>query len=135
MPEASVSTTRTGPRRPGRNFRFGTAAATRTSNGACHEGSVPPRLRRQCHLPQDCSGGTSQQPLVRTIQRPAEYVAGSEQAIDAVVVGDDPAGKPCVDAVAQGADVPEMVADRGEIAVMPRLRGGEHRAGLVVVRR
>ena len=96
--QASVSTTRTGPRRLGRSFRSWTAAATRTSNGACHEGSLPPQSplvtsRSQPGLrSQDCGGGTSQQPLVRTLQRPAEHVAGSEQAIDAVVVGDDPAG-------------------------------------------
>jgi predicted enzyme related to lactoylglutathione lyase len=32
----------------------------------------------------------SQQPLVRALQRPAEHVAGPEQAVDAVVVGNDP---------------------------------------------
>ena len=76
-----------------------------------------------------------QQPLVRTLQRPAEHVAGSEQAVDAVVVGDGPGGQPCVDVVAQGADVLEMAADLREIVVVPLLRGGEHRGGLAVVRR
>ena len=37
--------------------------------------------------------------------------------------------------VAQGADVLEVAADLREIAVVPPARGGEHRGGLVVVRR
>ena len=68
----------------------------------------PPRLGRSA---QDRGGGVSQQPLIRTLQRPAEHVAGSEQAVDAVVVGNDPGCQPCVDAVPQGADVLEMAAD------------------------
>ena len=74
------------------------------------------------------------QPLVRTLQRPAEHVVGSEQAVDAVEVGDDPGGQPCVDAVAQGGDALEVAADPGEIVVVPLLRGGEHGGGLAVVR-
>jgi len=52
----------------------------------------------------------SQQPLVRMLQRPAEHFAGSEQAVNAVVVRNDPACQPCVDVVAQAADVLEMTA-------------------------
>ncbi len=77
----------------------------------------------------------SQQPLVRALQRPAEHVAGPEQAVDAVVVGNDAACQPRVDVAAQGADVLEMAADLREIAVVPPVRGGEHRAGFAVVRR
>ncbi len=77
----------------------------------------------------------SQQPLVRTLQRPAEHFAGSEQAVNAVVVRNDPACQPCVDVVAQAADVLEMTADRHEAAVVPPLRGSQYRAGRLVVRR
>src|ERR1700744_4012368 len=99
-------------------------------------GSLPVRLaQRLGRSAQDRGGGISQQPLVRTIQRPAEHVAGSEQAVDAVVVGNDPGCQPCVDAVPQGADVLEMAADLREVVVVPLLRGGEHRGGLAVVRR
>ena len=49
----------------------------------------------------------SQQPFVRALQRPAEHVAGSEQAVDAVVVGNDPACQACIDVVAQGKFIRE----------------------------
>ncbi|HEY3981386.1 MAG TPA: hypothetical protein VGM79_29305 [Streptosporangiaceae bacterium] len=41
----------------------------------------------------------------------------------------------CADVVLQTADALEMAADLREIAVVPLLRGGEHRGGLAVVRR
>ena len=47
----------------------------------------------------------SQQSLVRTLQQPAEHFAGPEQAVNAVVVGNDAACQPRVNVVAQAADV------------------------------
>ena len=47
----------------------------------------------------------SQQPLIRTLQRPAEHFAGSEQAVDAVIVGNGAlmAGRSWADVVWFGA--------------------------------
>ena len=58
-----------------------------------------------------------------------------EQAVDPVEIGDDPAGQPGVHAIMQGADVFEVTADRGEIAVVPPPRGGQHRGRLAIMGR
>lgn len=67
---------------------------------------------------QDRGGGTSQQPLARTPQRPAEHVAGSGQAVDAVVAGNDPGCQPCFDAAAQGPGFPRDGGDLREIVTV-----------------